>query len=159
MCQFVALTPEAFRRASRAERASGVGAIVAQRWQSLHALPPRGCWLVLERARSPGNLGTSLRSSSAFGGAGVILVGNEVDPFDPRTVRASMGALFGQRLVRTDLAALHGWANHQVRIPMHHTVDSLDLAVAGSMLLYEATSQRQRQVQLLLQVDPRFTKM
>ena len=180
----IQLSPEVFRRVSRAEHASGVGAIVEQRWQPLHALPPRGCWLVLERVRSPGNLGTLLRSSSAFGGAGLILLGPDIDPFDPTTVRASMGALFAQTLVRTRHDALRGWiarhramvvgaapdaqvsfqrlryreptllllgnerkglspaqralSNHQVRIPMNGTVDSLNLAIAGSMLLYEA---------------------
>lgn len=89
----------------------GIGAVVRQRWESLDALPPGDelCWLVLELIQSPGNLGTMLRTSQAVGGAGVILVGDGCDPYDPRVIRAGMGASLGQRYVRTTLAALTRW--------------------------------------------------
>jgi TrmH family RNA methyltransferase len=35
------VSPEAFRRVSRTHRASGVGAIVAQRWSPLHGVSPK----------------------------------------------------------------------------------------------------------------------
>ena len=49
--------------------------------------------LMLSDVRDPGNLGTVLRSASAFGIDRVILSGC-ADLFSPKTVRASMGALF-----------------------------------------------------------------
>ena len=63
------LTPEQFRRISRTERASGVGAIAHQPWSKLpDILPQMGlCWVVLETVRSPGNLGTLIRTSEAVG--------------------------------------------------------------------------------------------
>jgi TrmH family RNA methyltransferase len=48
---------------------------------------------------SPGNLGTLLRTSEAVGGGGLILLNDDVDPYDPATVRSTMGALFAQRFV------------------------------------------------------------
>src|SRR6185503_5174189 len=70
------ISPEAFRQVSTTPRASGVGAIVAQRWAPLHGASPRAglCWVVLEAVRSEGNLGSLLRASEAIGGAGFILV-------------------------------------------------------------------------------------
>ena len=52
--------------------------------------------LMLSDVRDPGNLGTVLRSASAFGIDRVILSGC-ADLFSPKTVRASMGALFRLR--------------------------------------------------------------
>ncbi|MBA4047683.1 MAG: RNA methyltransferase, partial [Sphingomonas sp.] len=51
-------------------------------------------WLVAERLRDPGNLGTMLRTADAVGAGGLILIGQCVDPFSMEAVRASMGALF-----------------------------------------------------------------
>src|SRR4051812_10988311 len=98
------VSPEDFRRVSTAHRASGVGAIVAQKWMPLHQTSPRAglCWVVLEEVRSPGNLGSLIRTSEAIGGAGFILVGPRIDPFDPAVVRASMGAVFRQAFIRTN---------------------------------------------------------
>lgn len=51
-------------------------------------------WLVAERLRDPGNLGTILRTGDAVGAGGLILIDECVDPFSVEAVRASMGALF-----------------------------------------------------------------
>ena len=179
------VSPEAFRQISTTPRASGVGAIVAQRWSPLHGASPRAglCWVVLEAVRSEGNLGSLIRTSEAIGGAGFILVGPRIDPFAPAVVRASMGALFRQTFIRTNDRSLRNWVRRHrcrvigaspdgsadlhrfdyprptilvlgeerqgltplqrdlcsdlVRIPMVGVADSLNLAVAGSLLLYE----------------------
>jgi len=55
-------------------------------------------WLVAQAMRDPGNLGTMLRTADAVGAGGVILLDDCVDPFGVETVRASMGAIFTQRL-------------------------------------------------------------
>jgi TrmH family RNA methyltransferase len=181
----VHITPEQFRRVSYTERASGVSAIVHQHWAPLtHVSPHVGlCWVVLETVRSSGNLGTLIRTSEAIGGAGFILIGQHIDPFDADVIRASMGALFPQTFIRTNFSALRQWIRHHrcqvvgaspdgtadlhrfayprstllllgeerqgltqqqrdlcqhlVRIPMVGMTDSLNLAVAGSLLMYE----------------------
>jgi RNA methyltransferase, TrmH family len=50
--------------------------------------------VVADRLADPGNLGTILRSAEAAGGAGVVLTPGSVDPFNPKVIRASAGALF-----------------------------------------------------------------
>jgi TrmH family RNA methyltransferase len=89
----------------------GIGAVVRQRWEPLERITPRNelCWIALHQVRSPGNLGTILRTSAAVGGAGTILLGNAVDPYEPAVVRATMGSLYAQRLVRTVPDALARW--------------------------------------------------
>ena len=55
-------------------------------------------WIVAQALRDPGNLGTILRTGDAVGAGGLILVDDCADPFSVESVRASMGALFTQRL-------------------------------------------------------------
>jgi len=44
--------------------------------------------------QDPGNAGTILRSAEAAGAGAVVFGGTSVDPFNPKTVRASAGSLF-----------------------------------------------------------------
>ena len=54
-----------------------------------------GSWFVVAAGVSdPGNLGTIVRSAEAAGASGVFVVGDTVDEWAPKTVRASAGALF-----------------------------------------------------------------
>ena len=57
-------------------------------------------WLVAQALRDPGNLGTMLRTADAVGAGGLILIDDCADPFGVEAVRASMGAIFTQKLVR-----------------------------------------------------------
>ncbi|MGC2021936.1 MAG: RNA methyltransferase [Candidatus Sulfotelmatobacter sp.] len=50
--------------------------------------------VVLAGLQDPGNLGTILRSSEAFGSAGVVLGDGTVSPFNSKVVRASAGSVF-----------------------------------------------------------------
>ena len=68
-----------------------------------------GLWLVAERLRDPGNLGTMLRTGDAVGAGALILVGECVDPFSVEAVRASMGALFTVPVVRTEWPDFLAW--------------------------------------------------
>jgi TrmH family RNA methyltransferase len=145
-------------------------------------------FVALHEIGNPGNLGTLIRSADATGAAGVVLIGQTTDPFDPAAVKASMGALFSVPVAHAsaaeeffDWAAGHGiavaaasgraaasfWncrlefplaillgsegaglpagllsrAGLQVRIPMVGTAESLNLAVAAGILMYEAWRQ------------------
>jgi RNA methyltransferase, TrmH family len=53
-----------------------------------------GLILVLHDVRDPGNAGTIIRSADAAGVAGVVLTGQSVDPFNPKTLRATAGSIF-----------------------------------------------------------------
>ena len=56
--------------------------------------------VLLDGIRDPGNLGTILRTASAFGFDRVILSDDCADVYNPKTVRASMGAVFRQKTAR-----------------------------------------------------------
>ncbi|WP_174275090.1 TrmH family RNA methyltransferase [Sphingomonas bacterium] len=66
-------------------------------------------WLVAQALRDPGNLGTILRTGDAVGAGGLILIDDCVDPFSVEAVRASMGALFTQRIAQTRWEAFLPW--------------------------------------------------
>ncbi|GAB3253965.1 RNA methyltransferase [Alteromonas gracilis] len=56
---------------------------------------PTGDLLVVcADVRDPGNAGTVIRCADAVGAAGVVLSGRSVDPYNAKTVRASVGSLF-----------------------------------------------------------------
>ena len=180
----LSLSPEEFRKISWFEHASGIGFLVRGRWSRLSQidLSRNSCWIVLESVRNTGNLGTLLRSANAFGASGLILLGEQIDPFQSDILRASMGSLFFQKLIRSSFQELEQWTNtHQIapigtspyanrsliefefpqtsliflgeerqgmtatqqefchqllRIPMTNQVDSLNLGVAGSLMIY-----------------------
>jgi len=50
-------------------------------------------WLVLDGLQDPGNVGTIWRTADAFGASGLILC-DSCDPWNPKVVRATMGAVF-----------------------------------------------------------------
>ena len=146
-----------------------------------HAAP---IWLVAHSMRDPGNLGTMLRTGDAVGAGGLILIDDCADPFSVEAVRASMGAIFTQRLVRASWDEFIGWlrggdgqlvaaslrdatayreaayrapcflmvgnesqglpeqceaaCDLRVTMPMLGRADSLNAAVAGAVLAYEA---------------------
>ncbi|MFL6846681.1 MAG: TrmH family RNA methyltransferase [Allosphingosinicella sp.] len=66
-------------------------------------------WIVAQALRDPGNLGTVLRTGDAVGAGGLILVDECVDPFSTEAVRASMGALFTQRIAAAPWEAFLAW--------------------------------------------------
>ena len=63
-------------------------------------LPQPWLMLVLDRPKSPNNVGAIARSAVAFDAAALVLTGHAADPFDPACVRASVGTLFDLPLVR-----------------------------------------------------------
>ncbi|MBN1995197.1 MAG: RNA methyltransferase [Anaerolineae bacterium] len=141
--------------------------------------------LVLDQLQDPGNLGTLIRTADAVDGRAVILLEPAVDPFDPKTVRGTMGSLFtmplariktpdelwpmlaqaGYRLVGADATrgetawqsnvlagsvalvlgneargldpALRIHLTDYVSLPLRGHAESLNVAVAGGVLMYE----------------------
>jgi TrmH family RNA methyltransferase len=74
----------------------------------------KGRYIVLENVQDPGNIGTVIRTANAFYFDAVILAGACADPYGPKAVRASMGAVFRQRIIETestDLVRLLGEKN------------------------------------------------
>lgn len=146
-------------------------------------------WIVAERLKDPGNLGTMLRTCDAAGAGGVILLDESCDPWSVEAVRASMGAVFTRGIARASWSEFVAWrrggpgqlagavlgpdsADYQavhyaaptfllmgneqsglppdyaaqcdvrVAIPMAGKADSLNVAVAAAVLLFEVANQR-----------------
>ncbi len=66
-------------------------------------------WLVAQALRDPGNLGTMLRTGDAVGAGGLILIDDCADPFSVEAVRASMGAIFTQKIARASWDEFAVW--------------------------------------------------
>ncbi|HEU5226160.1 MAG TPA: RNA methyltransferase [Ktedonobacteraceae bacterium] len=187
------VSPEAFESLSQKDGPQGIAAVIEQRWEPLDqiALAPGSYWVALEAVQDPGNLGTILRSCDATGCQGILLLDDATDPYDPTALRASMGAIFSQRLVKTSFPAFASWKDrhhyavigtsdaaprhyrdiaypspvillmgserqglqpeHQaccdfiVHIPMRGSCDSLNVAIATAVVLYEVVDQRRQQ--------------
>jgi RNA methyltransferase, TrmH family len=107
------VTAEVFESlvANHKDAAHGIGVVVRQRWDSLEQISARDkrCWVALEAIHYPANLGSILRTCDAVGGAGAILLEHTTDPYDPASVRASVGAIFSQRLIRANVAEFAAW--------------------------------------------------
>ncbi len=61
-----------------------------------------GLLLVLVDLADPGNAGTLVRTAEAAGAAGVVCLGDTVDPFGPKAVRAAAGAAFRLPIAEPD---------------------------------------------------------
>ncbi len=145
--------------------------------------------IVAHQLQDPGNLGTIIRSAEAAGASGIAVSPRTVDPYNAKTVRASMGSILRlpvvsagdlpaflqecrQKGFQTIATVLTGEKTHfdidltmptavilgqegaglpgevmadidlQIRIPMANTVESLNVATAAAVILYEAIRQR-----------------
>jgi TrmH family RNA methyltransferase len=80
-------------------------AVYEERWAE-RAQPPLVVYL--HGVSDPGNVGTILRSAEAFGASTVALGSYTADPYGPKAVRASMGAIFTVPVARATPAQLPG---------------------------------------------------
>lgn len=93
------------------ENPQAVAGVFAEFDTSLAALDRSAApiWLVAQALRDPGNLGTMLRTGDAVGAGGLILIDDSADPFSVEAVRASMGAIFTQRVATATWAEFVPW--------------------------------------------------
>jgi len=185
------MSAEAFLSVAEKDNPQGIAAVVATRPEELEVICAYpGVWVGLVNIQDPGNLGSILRSADASGARGVILLGQTTDAWHPTAVRASMGALFTQRIAQgglNDLCAFlqvhpvhivgalsqdacnfrrYNYPREMillmgseqkglpdeyaalcegfVHIPMSGSVDSINLASAASIILFEIMHQHER---------------
>ena len=89
-----ALAPGVLERVAGTVTPQPVMAVVPFVDVDLGALGTATLLLVCVDLRDPGNAGTVLRSAEAAGAGGVVFCEGSVDPFNPKTVRASAGSVF-----------------------------------------------------------------
>lgn len=132
---------------SRRENPQTVLGVFEQRLMPASGIRPTGdqVWVALEGIRDPGNLGTIVRTADAVGAAGVILIGDTVDPFSTEAVRATMGSIFAVPLARvsredfTKLAA--AWPGTIVGTHLAGSVDYRKADYRGPVMLLMGTEQ------------------
>jgi RNA methyltransferase, TrmH family len=102
----IEVEPELLAQASGLGSGTRALAVYEERWAP-RALGP--LCVYLHSVHDPGNVGAVLRSARAFGASSVALGPETADPFGPKAVRASMGAVFSVPVARTgDTAELPG---------------------------------------------------
>ncbi len=89
------------------------GILLVVRFKSNVSVPENGRFIAFERVQDPSNLGAAARTAEALGFAGIILSRDGTDPYSPKSLRASMGALLRLPIIYTDdfLATLRSYRN------------------------------------------------
>ena len=169
------ITEKLFKKITGYANSQGVLAEVL--FSPQKALTKERYLLVLDNVQDPGNVGALIRAALALGWEAVILVGNCADPYGPKVVNASKGAVFrlpiismvpsalqrycqgkipliaadlkGEPFVKKGACALilgnegHGISSEImllspdiIKIPLKGDMESLNVASAGSILLY-----------------------
>lgn len=90
--------PDALAKVSALGSGSRVLGVYEERWAQPTGPVCVGLWGV----RDPGNVGTVLRGALAFGAGSVAIGPNTADPYGPKAVRASMGAIFAVPVARVE---------------------------------------------------------
>jgi RNA methyltransferase, TrmH family len=97
------LAPGVLERVADATTPQPVIASVRLPVVDVDAIETAGLVLVLHDVRDPGNAGTLIRSADAAGARGVVFTGHSVDPFNPKTLRATAGSIFHVPVAVSDL--------------------------------------------------------
>lgn len=129
--EIIETPPDILGKITGKDNPQAVAGIYAEFDTSLTSLDREAApiWLVAQALRDPGNLGTMLRTGDAVGAGGLILIDDCADPFSVEAVRASMGALFTQRIARAPWSEFLGW----LRGPDGAGAESAGQLVAASL--------------------------
>ncbi len=188
---WVPVSPEVIAKCSGTETPQPIFAVALKRPPKRDALfaDSRALVAVLDGVQDPGNVGTIVRSAAACGATAVVLGKGTADLYNPKTIRATMGALFHVPVLEANLSELlpearnHGasiagtslqssrscydydfrgrgvWlvfgnegsgmsagvselVDDNLIIPMPGRAESLNVAMAATVLLFEAQRQR-----------------
>ena len=109
--EVIETTPDILTKITGKDNPQAVAGVFAEFDTSLAAIDRDASpiWLVAQALRDPGNLGTMLRTGDAVGAGGLILIDDCADPFSVEAVRASMGAVFTQRIARASWDEFLPW--------------------------------------------------
>ncbi|HHV44183.1 MAG TPA: RNA methyltransferase [Firmicutes bacterium] len=189
-CPVFMITQDLMEDIADTQQPQGIAAVVEPPEYDLEAcLGSHPLILIGDRIADPGNAGTIIRTAAAARASGVVFTPGSVDLYNPKCLRASMGAVFRipicQEVAPAALVSLlqeHGitlygatgqgasyytevdfrqavaialgseafglspqlesMVAERVAIPMGNGVESLNVAIAAGVLLYEAHRQR-----------------
>lgn len=108
--------------------------------RTLDTSAQRGFFLLCDRPADRGNLGSLFRSANNFGLDGVLILGHGVDPFDPKVIRASLGAVFHTPVFDAgSMEELESWLSRlrsggRIRLIGTDSSATVGLAELGEML-------------------------
>jgi RNA methyltransferase, TrmH family len=110
------LTPGVLEKIADAATPQPVLAAVRLPVVEVGAIAAEGLVLVLHNVRDPGNAGTLIRSADAAGATAVVFTGHSVDPFNPKTLRATAGSIFHLPVAVGELeSTLHSFTSRGAR--------------------------------------------
>lgn len=95
----IEVEPELLASASGIASGTRALAVYRERWA---ARPTGPLCVYLHGVHDPGNVGAVLRAAEAFGAVCVAIGPGSADPFGPKAVRASMGAVFAVPLAKSN---------------------------------------------------------
>ncbi|MBO5232481.1 MAG: RNA methyltransferase [Clostridia bacterium] len=87
--------------AKMSDTCSPQGVLLTARFKSKIKVPEEGRFIAFERVQDPSNLGAASRTAEALGFSGIILSNASTDPYSPKSLRASMGALLRLPIINT----------------------------------------------------------
>lgn len=188
--QWLSVSPDIIAKCCETGTPQPIFAVASKRPPRKEALfgSSLGMVAVLDGVQDPGNVGTIVRSAAASGATAVVLGKGTADLYNPKTIRATMGALFHVPVLEADLtellqeakregiavtgtslqasqscyeydfrrsvwlvfgnegsgmtAEVAALADDNIIIPMTGRSESLNVAMAATVLLFEAQRQR-----------------
>ena len=104
--RLVQVPGDVMRSLSPAQTPQGVLSVCGMRAEKLPEVLSGKRYVVLDGVQDPGNVGTILRTADAFSADGMLLVNACADLYNPKTVRATMGAVFRCPVWSCDVSSL-----------------------------------------------------
>lgn len=97
---FSEVSADVFKKLSDTDSPQGIFLVVKSNFGFKGEIS--GKWIGFEKVADPSNLGAAARTAEALGFGGILLSKGGVDPYSPKSLRASMGALLRLPVVVTD---------------------------------------------------------
>ena len=104
--KLIVTTEAVMEKISTTETSPEIVAVGKQRKTTIDEIKSFSRIALIENIKDAGNLGTIIRSAVAFGIEGLILSGDVIDLYNPKVVRAAVGALYKIPVVYADLKTI-----------------------------------------------------
>jgi len=105
------VSPALLEAAGETETTQGILAVLECPAPAIPNLETLNFVLIPDQIRDPGNLGTLLRSAAATGAQAVFLPPETVDVYNPKVVRAAMGAHFRLKLCSLEWSSIRTYTH------------------------------------------------